>query len=81
MAVTPVETAVGLLMILTSVPVYFLFVAWKTKPQCFIKVTGNYYLFRVVILLIYGILNVLGGATRWLQTLLMVVGKAKSSDV
>ena len=28
----PVETAIGLAMIATAVPVYFIFIKWKTKP-------------------------------------------------
>jgi len=32
MAVDPLGTAIGLLLILTAIPVYFLFVYWKNKP-------------------------------------------------
>lgn len=31
----PVDTAIGLGIMLTSVPVYLVFVAWKNKPRCF----------------------------------------------
>ncbi|ODM99929.1 Y+L amino acid transporter 2 [Orchesella cincta] len=30
----PYTTGTGLLVILTAVPVYFLFIAWKNKPKC-----------------------------------------------
>ncbi|CAO1435370.1 unnamed protein product [Diamesa serratosioi] len=33
MIASPVETGYGCLMILTSVPVYFIFIAWKDKPK------------------------------------------------
>merc|ERR1719384_2935021 len=32
MIITPVETAIGLGIIATAVPVYFLFIAWRNKP-------------------------------------------------
>ena len=32
MIVTPVETAIGLAIIATAIPVYFLFIAWRNKP-------------------------------------------------
>lgn len=31
----PVQTGIGLLMILTSIPIYLVFVAWKNKPKWF----------------------------------------------
>lgn len=31
----PKDTAIGLLIMLTGVPVYLLFIAWKNKPRCF----------------------------------------------
>ncbi|GFG38306.1 hypothetical protein Cfor_11599 [Coptotermes formosanus] len=33
MIASPVETGYGCLMILTSVPVYLIFIAWKKKPK------------------------------------------------
>uniref|UniRef100_A0ABD2XIL5 Uncharacterized protein n=1 Tax=Trichogramma kaykai TaxID=54128 RepID=A0ABD2XIL5_9HYME len=30
----PVQTGIGCLMILSAVPVYFVFIAWKNKPKC-----------------------------------------------
>ncbi|XP_070490748.1 large neutral amino acids transporter small subunit 1 isoform X1 [Chironomus tepperi] len=35
MYASPYETGYGCLMILTSVPVYFIFIAWKNKPKAF----------------------------------------------
>ncbi|KOC71032.1 Y+L amino acid transporter 2 [Habropoda laboriosa] len=40
MYASPVETGYGCLMIFTSVPVYFVFVAWKNKPLFFQKGVG-----------------------------------------
>lgn len=42
MIASPRETGVGLLMILTSVPVYFIFIAWQSKPKAFQKTMGEY---------------------------------------
>ncbi|XP_073970334.1 large neutral amino acids transporter small subunit 2 isoform X2 [Rhodnius prolixus] len=33
----PVDTGIGCLMILTSIPVYGVFIAWKNKPKCFMN--------------------------------------------
>ena len=33
MIITPIETAIGLAMIASGVPVYFIFVAWTKKPE------------------------------------------------
>ncbi|XP_014252466.1 large neutral amino acids transporter small subunit 2 isoform X2 [Cimex lectularius] len=41
MVASPVETGIGCLMILTSVPVYLVFISWKNKPIFFNKVVGN----------------------------------------
>lgn len=41
MIAEPVETGYGLLMILTSVPVYLLFIAWKNKPKWFQRSMGK----------------------------------------
>ena len=41
MIASPVETGYGCLMILTSVPVYFVFIAWKDKPKWFQRGMGK----------------------------------------
>ncbi|KAL7016445.1 hypothetical protein ACKWTF_010030 [Chironomus riparius] len=41
MYASPYETGYGCLMILTSVPVYFIFIAWKNKPKGFQKAMGS----------------------------------------
>ncbi|XP_029044454.1 Y+L amino acid transporter 2 isoform X1 [Osmia bicornis bicornis] len=40
MYASPVETGYGCLMIFSSIPVYFMFIAWKNKPKCFQKGVG-----------------------------------------
>ncbi|XP_055385096.1 Y+L amino acid transporter 2 isoform X2 [Condylostylus longicornis] len=42
MYASPVETGYGVLMILSSVPVYFLFIAWKNKPKWFQNTMGGF---------------------------------------
>ncbi|VDL72122.1 unnamed protein product [Nippostrongylus brasiliensis] len=37
----PKDTAIGLLIMLTGVPVYLIFVAWKNKPRCFNSATSE----------------------------------------
>ncbi|KAL1137673.1 hypothetical protein AAG570_009369 [Ranatra chinensis] len=37
MIASPVETGIGCLMILTSIPVYLLFISWKKKPKFFVN--------------------------------------------
>ncbi|XP_031640872.1 large neutral amino acids transporter small subunit 2 isoform X1 [Contarinia nasturtii] len=41
MIATPKETGIGILMILTSVPVYLVFIAWKNKPKWFQHTMGG----------------------------------------
>ncbi|KAF6209157.1 hypothetical protein GE061_014901 [Apolygus lucorum] len=41
MVATPVETGIGCLMILTSIPVYGVFIAWKNKPKIFVNGVGK----------------------------------------
>jgi solute carrier family 7 (L-type amino acid transporter), member 8 len=41
MYASPRDTGYGILMILTSVPVYFLFIAWRNKPKWFIRMMGK----------------------------------------
>ena len=40
---TPVETAMGLAIIATGIPVYFIFIAWKNKPVFIKKMIGKFY--------------------------------------
>ncbi|KAJ8687821.1 hypothetical protein QAD02_023615 [Eretmocerus hayati] len=61
MIAEPVETGIGCLMILSSVPVYLAFIAWKNKPQCFQKAVVS--------------------LTKFLQKIILVVGKPKSAKV
>lgn len=35
MVASPVETGIGVLMILSSIPVYVIFIMWKNKPRWF----------------------------------------------
>lgn len=42
MYASPVETGYGCLMILTSVPVYFIFISWTKKPKKFQQAMGEY---------------------------------------
>lgn len=37
MIASPVETGIGILMIMSSIPVYLVFIAWKNKPKWFQK--------------------------------------------
>ncbi|XP_067618948.1 Y+L amino acid transporter 2 isoform X1 [Eurosta solidaginis] len=41
MYASPVETGYGILMILSSIPVYLVFIAWKNKPIWFQKTMGG----------------------------------------
>lgn len=41
MYASPVETGYGILMILSSIPVYLVFIAWKSKPIWFQKSMGK----------------------------------------
>ena len=41
MAASPLNTAIGTGMILTGVPVYFLFIYWKNKPPIIKKILGE----------------------------------------
>ncbi|XP_012287616.1 Y+L amino acid transporter 2 isoform X1 [Orussus abietinus] len=61
MYASPVETGYGCLMIFSSVPVYFGFIAWKNKPKFFQDSVVS--------------------TTKFLQKVIMVVGKAKPVQV
>ena len=41
MVASPVETSIGLLMILTSVPVYLVLVKWRSKPRWLEKMSTD----------------------------------------
>ncbi|KAK5645511.1 hypothetical protein RI129_006811 [Pyrocoelia pectoralis] len=41
MIASPVETGIGLLMILTSVPVYVVLIMWKNKPRFYKRIIAN----------------------------------------
>merc|ERR1719150_390395 len=41
MIASPIETGIGIAIILTDVPVYFVFVAWKNKPMWVQKLSGS----------------------------------------
>jgi len=41
MIASPVETGIGVLMILTSIPVYLVFILWTNKPRWFLKGTAS----------------------------------------
>lgn len=45
MIASPVETGIGCLMILSSVPVYLVFIKWKNKPKFFTNAVGNVTIF------------------------------------
>ena len=39
MIAKPVETVIGIAMILSALPVYWIFIAWQTKPVLLAKLT------------------------------------------
>jgi len=53
MIASPVETGIGLLMILTSVPVYLLLVRWKSKPKWLERISteSTNWLMRLLVVL------------------------------
>ncbi|XP_065579347.1 Y+L amino acid transporter 2-like isoform X2 [Artemia franciscana] len=52
MIASPVETGVGVLIIFTGVPVYFLFIAWKNKPRAIAKTIVKTMIFLQKILVV-----------------------------
>jgi len=42
MVASPVETGIGIAIILTGIPVYFIFVYWKNKPAAIQKASGRF---------------------------------------
>lgn len=44
MYASPVETGYGILMIMSSIPVYLVFIAWKNKPMWFQKTMGKFFM-------------------------------------
>ena len=53
MIASPVETGIGLLMILTSVPVYLILVRWKSKPRWLERIStdSTNWLMRLLVVL------------------------------
>jgi hypothetical protein len=90
MYASPRETGVGCLMILTSIPVYFVFIAWKSKPRSFQQAMGEFNTFvddafpsqKNLDSLITMQINqkITGALTQKLQKMLMVV-RGKSQQV
>ncbi|XP_011499166.1 PREDICTED: Y+L amino acid transporter 2 [Ceratosolen solmsi marchali] len=54
MYASPVETGYGCLMIFSSVPIYFAFIAWKNKPKCFQESVVSFTKFLQKIILVVG---------------------------
>lgn len=71
MYASPVETGYGILMILSSVPVYLVFVLWKNKPKFFQRFMGKIVenafidVFKIFSLASYSGLNVFN-ISRWI---------------
>lgn len=38
----PRDTAIGILIMLTAVPVYVVFIAWKNRPKFFQQISGMF---------------------------------------
>ena len=71
MAASPGNTAIGTGMILTGVPVYFLFIYWKNKPRFIKKILGEFYSYKDFTSLVLSS----GVVTEFLQKILIVLPK------
>lgn len=54
MYASPVDTGRGLLMILTSIPVYVIFILWTNKPLWFLKGTNGVTIMLQRLLMVVG---------------------------
>ncbi|KAL3270368.1 hypothetical protein HHI36_009414 [Cryptolaemus montrouzieri] len=54
MVASPVETGIGILMILSSVPVYLVCVYWQNKPRWFLKLINSITILLQKVLLVVG---------------------------
>lgn len=39
---SPVETGIGVLIMLTGIPIYLIFIKWKSKPPTFVNAIGTF---------------------------------------
>lgn len=46
----PVQTGIGCLMIASSIPVYFVLIAWRNKPKTFQRGMGEYWIADTIVL-------------------------------
>ena len=60
---------IGISLMLTSVPVYLLFIQWQSKPRLFLQAIGELF----VVLYVSSILHISDSVTLTLQKLLLVM--------